>query len=34
MTSENIIKKTLHCFGFQAGDINISENFYKTDKFK
>ena len=34
MTSENIIKKTLCCFGFQVGDINISENFNKIDKFK
>ena len=34
MTSENISKKQLACFGFQNGDIDISYNFYKIEKFK
>ena len=29
VTSLNIIKKTLDCFLFQVGDINITYNFYK-----
>ena len=32
--SENIRKKALNCFGFRVGDINISDNFYKIEKFK
>ena len=32
-TSENVSEKALDCFGFQAGDINISHNFYKIKKF-
>ena len=27
-------KKTLDRFGFQAGDINISDSFYKIKKFR
>ena len=34
VTSENISKKALHLFRFQVGDINISDNFYKIEKFK
>ena len=35
VTSETISKKqTLDCFGFQVGDIKISDNFYKIEKFK
>ena len=34
VTSENYSKKTLDCFLFQVGDINISDNFYKIEKLK
>ena len=31
---KTLAKRTLDCFGFQVGDINISDNFYKIKKFK
>ena len=33
VTYENISKKALDCFGLQVGYINISDNFYKIEKF-
>ena len=34
VTSENISKKAPYLFRLQAGDINISDNIYKIEKFK
>ena len=34
VTSENISKNSLDCFGFQVGDINISDNFCKIEKYR
>ena len=33
VSSKNTCKKTLVCFGFHVGDLNISDNFYKILKF-
>ena len=30
---KTLAKKAPNCFGFQVGDINISDNFYKIEKF-